>query len=560
MKDASVESARFEPTVFGAVRRYRIMVAAFALAGMVAAIGYTLHHGKSYAGKASVTVPASQGGQSVDSEVLLMESSAVAQRAASIANTTLHDKIVSAQNFYNGGGSLTLFPPAGAASGSYGASIIGVTFTSSNPKVAQVGANALIQAFNQQRTADIEAQYNQAIAGIDHTIIGTTDPAQRTAIQSQRNQQLVNQQMDLAQQPVVVWAIEPTSPSSSGVKKTAAEGLVIGLLLGVTVAYVRASRRQGFVDQHDPAALFGVPLIGDIPATKAEKALRSNGAAADGLPMSADPHSATAEAFRFGAGSVERIRAERGPRLSFVFVSPRASVGRSKVIANLALAIAEGGTRVLVVDADAGDGSLATRLLLGFPTDDGGLEQILAGERSLADCIHPSLLNDAVAVLGPGPAPHQRVTGAARAKAASALLATAKSSFDIVLIDSPGLLQVADASELAGASDAAIIVLGPDELTRDHEETMDRLNLIGSDVVGYIYDGMPMSAPRVRYQHNGSSGNLVPPASSASGSSARPMVFDPAIGDFPSLSFKQPLHGRNGLSTELRIDGKDKAP
>ena len=67
MKDASVESARFEPTVFGAVRRYRIMVAVFALAGLVAAIGYTLHKGKAYAARASVSVPTSQGGQSIDS-------------------------------------------------------------------------------------------------------------------------------------------------------------------------------------------------------------------------------------------------------------------------------------------------------------------------------------------------------------------------------------------------------------------------------------------------------------------------------------------------------------
>ena len=111
-------------------------------------------------------------------------------------------------------------------------------------------------------------------------------------------------------------------------------------------------------------------------------------------------------------------------------------------------------------------------------------------------------------MLGSGPALHRRVTGAARAKAASALLATAKSSFDIVLIDSPGLLQVADAAEMVGASDAAIIVVGPDELTRDHVETVDRLKLIGSDVVGYIYDGVdgvPVSAPRARYQRNGSS-------------------------------------------------------
>ena len=56
MKDASVESARFEPTVFGAVRRYRIMVLAITLLAVVAAIGYTMHKGKTYEGKASVTV------------------------------------------------------------------------------------------------------------------------------------------------------------------------------------------------------------------------------------------------------------------------------------------------------------------------------------------------------------------------------------------------------------------------------------------------------------------------------------------------------------------------
>jgi Mrp family chromosome partitioning ATPase len=557
MKDASVESARFEPTVFGAVRRYRILVVVFALAGMMAAVGYTLHHGKTYAGKASVTVSSSLGGQAVDSEVLIMESPAVAQLAASIANNTLHEKTFSAQNFYAGGGSLTLFPPAGAAAGSYGASIIGVAFTSSSPRVAQVGANALLQAFNQQRSATVAAQYNKAIAGIDQAIISTTTPDQRAALQAQRDQQIVNEQVDLSQLPTVDWATEPTSPANGSVKKTAAEGLVIGLVLGVAAAYVRASRRQGFIDQQDPGALYGVPLIGEIPAFKAEKALRSNRAAADGLPIRADPHSAVAEAFRFAAGSVERIRAEWGPKLSLVFVSPLASTGMSMVVANLALAIAEGGTRVLVVDANAGNGGLTTRLLLGTSADDGGLEQVLTGQQPLATYIHPSPLNDAVAVLGSGPVPHRRVTGAARAKAASALLAKAKSSFDIILIDSPGLLQVADAAELVAAADAAIIVLGPKELTRDHVETADRLKFIGSVVVGYIYDGAPTSAPRARYQRNGSSArqrDLVPPASSANGSSARQRDSVPPTGDFPTLALERPHDGGSSLSTELRID------
>ena len=202
-------------------------------------------------------------------------------------------------------------------------------------------------------------------------------------------------------------------------------------------------------------------------------------------------------------------------------------------MANLALAIAEGGTRVLVVDAGASNGDLAARLLPGVP-EDGGLEQVLAGQQPLPNCIQPSPLSDAVAVLGPGPALQRRVTGAARSKAASAVLAMAKSSFDVVLIDSPGLLQVADAAELVGASDAAIIVLSPDELIRDHVEMVDRLKLIGADVVGYIYNRAPTPPPLARYQRNGSS--------------AHPM--EPGVAELPTISLARPSDGRNGPFSE----------
>ena len=551
MKDARAESDRFEPTVFGAVRRYRIMVLAFALAGLVAAVGYAHYAGKTYQAKAQVTVsapPSQQGqdtGQYLDSQVLLMESPAVAQKAASIADATLPGNTLSARDFSPSSGSVSINPPQGAAVGGYGASIIGVTFAASSPTAAQTGANALLQAFNDVRSATIAAQFQNAIAGLDNAINQTTNTSQQAALQTQRTQQLVNEQIDLAQQPTVAWAVEPTSASSGSLKRTAFLGLVIGLVLGVAAAYVRASLRRGFVDRQDPAALYGVPLIGEIPPFGTEKMLRSHAATTLGLlPMNADPQGAEAEAFRFAAGSVECIRAERGPRLSLVFVSPLTGVGKSMVIANLALAIAEGGTRVLVVDADTGDEDLTARLLLpGTPTG-GGLEQVLAKQQPLANYIQPSPLNDAVAVLGSAPAPLRRVTGAARSTAASALLTAAKKSFDVVLIDSPPLLQAADATELVSAADAAIIVLSSNEPVRDHLEMVDRLKLIGADVVGYIYNRAYNRAPippfLARYQRNGSS---APPLDSRAAALRAP-------------SGSQPLNGASSPSS----DHASKAP
>jgi Mrp family chromosome partitioning ATPase/O-antigen/teichoic acid export membrane protein len=542
MKVASVESGRFEPTVFGAMSRYRIMVAAFAVLGLVAAIGYTKYSGKTYRAQASITVPIPQSEQGqdpaqyLDSQVLLLQSQQVAQRAAQIADTSLHGSGLSAQDFSTNGGSVKITPPAGAAPGVYGVSITAVSFTSSSPEAAQVGANALLQAFIDVRSATLAAQFRAAVAGIDTMISATSDPTQRASLISQRTQALINEQADLAQQPTVDWAAEPTKPATGGLKQTAVIGLVIGLLLGCAAAYARALRQRGFADRladrHDPAALYGAPLIGEIPAFEAQQTVRSDAGPAGGnLPVITDPHSAVAEAFRFAASFVERIRAERGPRLSLVFVSPLAGADKSMVVANLALAIADGGTRVLVVDADADDGDLTARLLPGTPAV-GGLEQVLAGQQPLANCIQPTPVNGAVAVLGSGPPPERRATGAARSKAASTMLAAAKSSFDVVLIDSPALLQVADATEVVDASDAAIIVLSPDELIRDHLEMVDRLKLIGSDVVGCIYNRAPMPPQRARYRSNGSSVRPVGPE------------------ELSTLSGGQPLNGGSGASFE----------
>jgi Mrp family chromosome partitioning ATPase/capsular polysaccharide biosynthesis protein len=496
MKTGGAESPGFEPTVFSAVRRYWTMVLAVALAGAVAAIGYTLVQPKIYVATGSITVPpttlqAQDPAQSLDSQVLLLNSQDVAQRAAGIANRALHSDQLDAGNFSGSGSSLVVIPPATGSSGVYGDSIITVKFSGPSAQIAQAGANAVLQAFDNARNADIIAAAHATVVGIDRIIDATTNsPDQQAALKTQRMQVLANEQTDLAHAPTVLWALAPPK-NSQGWKRAGLVGLVIGIVLGATLAYVRANMRRGFADRQDPAALYGVPLIGEIPAFEAKKMSRSNGTAATGLlPIAGDPHSAAAETFRFAAGSLERIRAERGPRLSLVFVSPLADVGKSLVVANLALAIAEGGTRVLAVDADPGNGDLTARLLPDTPAR--GLEQVLAGQQQLTDCIHLSPLNGAVAVLGSGLAPQRRVTGAARAKAALALLATAKSSFDVVLIDSPALLQVADATELLDASDAAVIVLGPNELIRDHLEMVDRLKLVGTDVVGYIYNRAPM--------------------------------------------------------------------
>jgi Mrp family chromosome partitioning ATPase len=414
-----------------------------------------------------------------------------------IADRTLGRDVLSARDFSGDGKSLEITPPDKASPGTYGASTITVTFTWSDPRVAQLGANAVLQAFDEARSASIKAQGDATVAGIERAMADARSQDQRADLEGQRTQLLVNQQIDLAHHPMISTAIEPQVPVNGNSKQGGALGLLIGAALGTALAFARASWRTGFEDRLDPAALYGVPLLGEVPdfgSTTRTKKRSTPAATADRLPTGIAPRFA-AEAFRFVAGSIERARATRIPRRSLVFVSPLAGAGTSTVVVNTALAIAEGGTRVLVVDA--AEGGALTRLLLPDNPGTDGFEQVVTGQRTATDCVRQSPLSRTVSVLGAGLPGPDRVTGSAYSKAVARLLAEAKDDYDVVLVDSPALLQVAAAATLVSASDAAIIVLGPHELIRDHRDMADRLDLIECEILGYVYNRAPLRTDRV---------------------------------------------------------------
>jgi Mrp family chromosome partitioning ATPase len=492
---ANVDPTRFEPTVFGAVRRYGVLVLTMAILGMVTAVAYSLHEQKIYQAEADVTFqpPASSQasadlGQYLDNQVLLLQSQGVALQAANIADRKLGTNVLDAQDFYGNQSSLVVNPPTTATPGGYGASIVAVSFKGPSPQIAQVGLNAVLQAYDKVMSNVITAQANATVAGIDKLINQSRNPAQQAALETQRTQVLVNEQADLAQ--TLTASVGSTTRANGRWALDGVIGLVAGLLVGAALAYALALRRRSIAGRQDPAGIYGVPMIAEIPAFKA---------GGDLLPMVNDPDSAAAEAFRFAAVSVERIHAARGTPLSLAFLSPVAGAGKTTVVANLALALAEGGTRLLVVDADTADDGLTARLLPGIQMTE-GFEQILSGRLPSAECLKPSPFHDAITVIGSSPAAPRLVTGAALLRAARRLFAQSMGSFDIILVDCPALLQVADATEVANAVDAAIIVVNPHDRIPDHLETAGWLTRTGSDVIGYFYNRAKMPSPSTRHK------------------------------------------------------------
>ena len=144
------EQFRFEPTVFGAVRRYRLMVIVIVMVSVACAAGWALLQPTAYRAEASITVPAQvsaeQDDNQVDAQVLLLQSQDVAARAADIVTTARPGEGITVRDFSGDDSALTITPPEANSPGTYGTGTIMVAFTSSDPQVAQLGANAMAQA------------------------------------------------------------------------------------------------------------------------------------------------------------------------------------------------------------------------------------------------------------------------------------------------------------------------------------------------------------------------------------------------------------------------------
>jgi len=328
--------------------------------------------------------------------------------------------------------------------------------------------------------------------------IGRNDPAlddlqaEQAQIKSRRDALLERRdtiEIDMELSPDIVAFSSPASSAAaspdSGPGRTMAVALVVGLFGGVGLAYLLASRSRVFHDRMEPELILEAPLLADIPDF-AQEGLTTL------LPVRDEPRSASAEAFRFAAASLE-LKMDRQDVKSLAIISPTLGAGKSTVLANIALAAVRQGNKVLLIDADFGNQALTTLLAGDEGTREPGLTEVMSGGLTINQAIRsievgPDLL---ISLLSRG---RQPVAAAdlLRSEGARMLFTTAKDEYDMVLVDAPPLLQVAYASTIAGLVDTALVLVAHRGGVTQLDEAKDRLGLIGVPVLGYIYNSSPL--------------------------------------------------------------------
>jgi non-specific protein-tyrosine kinase len=198
------------------------------------------------------------------------------------------------------------------------------------------------------------------------------------------------------------------------------------------------------------------------------------------LTMLTDPRSPAAEAYRSLAANLQFSYADRQMQAIGV-TSAAAGEGKSTTVANLAIALAEGGRRVIVIDADLRRPSLHT--LFGVDRPD-GLSNLLVGELTQLPLIDTAASGVRLLVGGPVPANPLDVLASRRFDQA---LSLARAQADFVLVDTAPAGVLADAAVLAPRLDGMLLVVSAGRTKRDlARRAREQLERVNANILGVV--------------------------------------------------------------------------
>lgn len=273
--------------------------------------------------------------------------------------------------------------------------------------------------------------------------------------------------------------------SGLGLARLLAVALILGVGAGVGMAYLLSTWRRSFSARGEPEAVLNAPLVSDIPDFDDE-------GIASRVPVRDNPRSAVAEGFRFAAAttatSMRNLEAK-----SLLVVSAIVGHGKTTTVLNMGAAMAGQGSSVLLLDCDFGNQELS-RLLAGAGSiSHPGITDYVDGFHALEDIIQSHRISDGISLslVSRGTRPKPAATSLSGV-AIRHLFDEVTDQFDVVLVDGPPLLQVAYASTLAELTDAVLVVVEHESRYSDLVDLRRRLDLIGSPVVGYVYNRSPL--------------------------------------------------------------------
>jgi capsular exopolysaccharide synthesis family protein len=281
-------------------------------------------------------------------------------------------------------------------------------------------------------------------------------------------------------------AILPVKPIYPRVKLNIMLAGVIGLLLGVALAFLLEFLDNTFKSQEDVERLLNVPFLGIIPSIKPEPGqdnlnLRDN-------YLVTHPKSNVAESCRTIRTNLLFMSPEN-PAKRLLVTSASPQEGKSTVCINLGVTMAQSGSKVVMLDTDMRRPRLhrSYRIKGGF-----GLTTAILGEASLDKVLHPSEV-PGLDIIPCGPIP-PNPTELFHTERFQKIVEELSERYDRVLFDSPPVLMVADPLILSNIMDGVIIVVKSAQTSSEMaRRAVRQLTNVNAHLLGAVINDLDLS-------------------------------------------------------------------
>lgn len=320
-----------------------------------------------------------------------------------------------------------------------------------------------------------------------------------------------------------VWegAAVPEEPVSPNPARNGLLALVLGLMLGVALAFLMEYLDNSWRSPEEAERISGVPTFGLVPKfdppkakkrsarhteahadepqglaehllTTSKKAAKNSGSPdeepleglAGHLATVLEPAGAASESYRTLRTNLLYSIVDI-PLQVVTVTSAGPGEGKSTTCNNLAVALAQAGKQVVVLDCDLRRPALHKAFGL---RNLHGLVNVLAGERELSKVWQEPLQGLKVVTAGPVPPNPAELLGSGRF---TELLEQAREDFDYVLLDTPPIQAVSDPLILASQSDGTLLVLDAQETRKGSvRRSVQSLEGVGAHVLGTVMNNV----------------------------------------------------------------------
>jgi succinoglycan biosynthesis transport protein ExoP len=330
---------------------------------------------------------------------------------------------------------------------------------------------------------------NDEIAGLNRDIESSVGGAKRTTLEGQvaslgEQVGLLQERLidtgparDLYAGEVIRTADRQSEPANPSPVRMAALGLLGGLTLGVALAFVEERMRDRLRRRVDLENQSGAPVLAVVPKTAVPRSAPSK------LVTESHPQGGACESYRtLRTGLL--MAASRRPITTVMITSPSSDEGKTTAAANLGVVLAQAGKRTIVLSADLRRPQLHR---LFEASAEPGLTNVLAGEVRASEVLQQvGVASDNLRLLPPGPIPNNpaELLGS---EAMQRLMSYLRDTCDFVLVDTPPLLDVADAAVMASTVDAVLLVASADRTTRaDVLQARKLLDQVDANLIGTV--------------------------------------------------------------------------